>query len=360
MVTILRVTARGALFASLLAVLFAAGIPAADSSLIRLEDGVNELIYDASRSVVTVEAVRMRAPGSPGHEAVQTLIASGLIFDTLGHIIVSASSVVGYDRILIRYDNYILPARLIGVDYFSGLALVTVGRRVGVPVHIGPAKGCAGQMVIALGNAYGVRASPSIGFCAGMRPDGTMQFSAAITSGTVGGGVFDMSGTLMGAISGGIGRDRWAEVGLAVPAAELGGIVNYLVRHGDRVAGWIGVSVADIEITPGVRINYPAALATDGRRRGRVIDRGVMVTRIIPGSPAAQIGLRTGDLLFTIGDHDIASAHELQERVSRSRPGALLTVGFVRNNMPNAVQLRVGRQVQPVLDGAVQYDERRR
>ncbi len=346
MITIATSTARGAVWATLLAVLFATRLLASDSSLVQLEDRVNDLIYDASRSVVTVEAVQTRAPGTAGQEAVHSLVASGLIYDSLGHILVAASSVYGRDRILVHYESKPILARVKGIDYRTGLALLELNRPIGVPARLSLSKGCAGQMVIALGNAYGVRASPSIGFCAGFRPDGAMQFSAPITAGTVGGGVFDLSGNLIGAITGGIGRDRWAEVGLAVAASDLPEIVNWLDHHGDRVAGYAGITVTDIEITPGIEIGAPVSLVSEGRSHGRVVERGVMVTSVVPNSPAARAGLGQGDLLFSINGLDIQSALDMREMVRSSRPGTLMDISFIRDNSPYTTRLEVG-QAQP-------------
>jgi len=221
--------------------------------------------------------------------------------------------------------------------------VLSVGRRIGEPVKVAGRNRCAGQMVIAVGNAYGVRAAPSIGFCAGYRPDGNMQFSATITSGTIGGGVFDLSGNLVGIIIGGRGEDRWAEVGLALPASELAETVRYLCRHGDRHAGYIGIRIADVDISPGIEIPYPAALVTGGRTPGRIVDQGVMVTGVIPGEPAFEAGLQPGDLLFSINGLAINSATHLQEVVRSQPPGSRLDIGFIRHDNPYMVQFDVGQ-----------------
>ncbi len=347
MLTIFRTTAGTGILLCCLAVFFATGASAADSSLIRLEDRINELIYKASRSVVTIEAIRTGASNSssvPGHEPMHTLVASGIIYDSLGHILVAASSVKDRDQIRVRFDNRVLLASLQGVDERTGLALLSVGRSIGEPAHVVPRSGCAGQMVVAVGNAYGVRAAPSIGFCAGVRFDGIMQFSAVITSGTVGGGVFDLSGNLVGVISGGIGRDRFAEVGLAVPAAKISGVVSYITQNGDRHAGWIGVRVADIEISPAIEMTHPTSLVAAGSGQGRLIEHGVLVTNVVPGSPAARAGLQMGDLLFLLDGSTLQSALQLQNHVRNQPPGSPVELGFLRRETPYVVQFKIGRR----------------
>ncbi len=351
MITNRATTARSALLLCLLAVLFSTGpVGAADSSLIELEDRINDLVYRISRSVVTVEAAQPHAfgTGAPGMGAVQTLVSTGIVCDTLGHVVVAATSVVDRDDIVIRCDHHVITARLVGVDYRTGLALLSAENNLGRPAILSRSSQCAGQMVVALGNAYGVRAAPSLGFCAGYRPDGLMQFSAPITSGSMGGGVFDLAGNLVGVIAGSLGQDGSAEVGLAVPAAEIPEIITHLLRHGSRYAGYIGVRVADFELAPGIELDYPAALVSTGPTPGRIIDRGILVTAVAPGSPAARAGLQPGDLLFSINGTAVASAAQLQFIVRDNLPGTRLEVGYLRREVPYVVQFETGRLETPL------------
>ncbi|MEW5995171.1 MAG: S1C family serine protease, partial [Candidatus Zixiibacteriota bacterium] len=251
------VSAAGRAITSLLpAAFFAATVPAADTSLYRLEHGLNELIYQISRSVVTVEGLApVASTQSQTDETIQSLVSTGIVYDLHGHILVSAEAVADRERIQVRFEDQVYSAALRGIDHQTGLAVIHTNRKVGVPATLGSARGCAGQMVIAMGNAYGVRACPSLGFCAGTRPDGTIQFSAPITAGTVGGGLFDLSGSLVGLVVGGIGPSNRPEVGLAIPAHAIPDIVRHLLIEGDRPVGYIGVTTADIEISPPVKLS---------------------------------------------------------------------------------------------------------
>jgi S1-C subfamily serine protease len=328
------------------AVFFSGTVSGADTSLSRLESGLNELIYQLSRSVVTIESstpVSPKAFQGQGDEAVQSLISSGIIYDLLGHILVAAPAVIGRERIVVRFGDEVIPARLRGIDHQTGLAVIHVNRRIGVPASFSSREGCAGQMVIAMGNSYGVPACPSLGFCAGFRPDGTIQFSSPITSGTVGGGVFDLSGNLVGLITGGIALERRLEAGLAIPAHKIPGIVRQILMQGDRPVGYIGITTADIEISPGIKLKPVNLLVNAGISTSRVIERGVMVTAVVPSSPAAQAGLRKGDLLLSMNDSPLRSALDLRNRVRQTFPGTVVKLGFIRNDSPYRVHVEIGK-----------------
>ena len=328
------------------AVFFSLPVSAADSSLYHFEDGLNDLIYRLSRSIVTIEAsdpLPWSEVASTNDAAVFNLISTGLVYDSIGHILAAASTVIGRSRIYVKFEDLIAPAIVVAIDYQRDLALLKSAKRLGQPVNLSRQYGCAGQMLVAMGGAYGLRASPSLGFCGGIRPDGLVQFTAPITSGTVGGGLFSFSGHLIGLITGSMGQGNQSDMGLAVPAQEVGAIAQYLLTRGDRSAGFVGVSSAEIEITPGIEIIPPNQLAATGQNR-EIIDRGVIITNVLPMSPAGRAGLRNGDLLFSINGRRIVSALDLAALVRRSQPGTVVEIGLIRQNNAIFIPLEIGHK----------------
>jgi len=326
-----------------LAVFFSIPICAQDNSLSALESGLNDLVYRLSRSVVTVEASRATVPEAQPTlvtRGAQSLISSGLIWDSAGHVLVSASMIAGYDRLHIFLESHILNARLIGIDYFNEIALLAVDSLEGLPVTISAAHTCAGRMVIGLGNTFGVRASPAIGFCAGARPDGTMQFTFPVTSGGLGGGVFDLSGKLVGLVSGAVGMQN--EVAIALPAYRLPSIVSYLLKHGDRPAGYIGVSASDVEVSSNPAGDLGAMTASTTSPPPNAPHFAVMVTAVQPGSPAMAAGLQSGDILYEVDGNEVGSSLELATFVRLHYPGSRMDVGLVRRGRQLTIPVQVG------------------
>lgn len=328
------------------AVFFSEAAFAAEASLTALESGLNDLIYRLSQSVVTVETskhIPVQSPDGYGDQTVSRLISSGIIYDSGGHVLASASAVASRDQIVVHFADQTIPAKLQGIDYQTGLAVIYINKSIGSPVVFNNSAGCAGQMVIAMGNAYGMQASPSLGFCAGSRTDGVIQFSAPIASETVGGGLFDLSGNLVGVITGGIGSGRWAEAGLAISAYEIPNIVRYLMTHGDRQAGYIGITTTDIEISPGLELTPTHQLINVGAQSSPLIEKGILITSVVPFSPAARAGLKEGDLLFSLNDKPLSSSIKLRNQVRQIPPETIIELGFIRYNRPYRAIVKVGQ-----------------
>ncbi len=320
---------------------------AADSSLVPLETSLQNLVSRLSRSVVTIEAAKSVSQTLPSLQSdgrIFNMIASGVVFDSTGHILAAASSVLNRENIMVIADGQKIPARLVGVDYQTGLALLKTERPVGRPVEALDNYRCIGQLVVAVGNSFGLHASPSLGFCAGARTDGSLQFSAAISSGSIGGGIFDLTGKLIGAITGGIGEGTQAEAGLAVPASELPGIVAYLRTHGDRQAGFLGVTISEIEVAPPLELRSPNVFAGSSRQPYRLIEHGIIVTEVLPQSPAALARVARGDLIISINGDDLFSAVDFLYQIRKARPGTIIQLGLVRQNQLFLANVAVGQR----------------
>jgi len=346
MLTMCSKTARTLVATLLPAVFFSAAVKAADSSLYSLEFGLNDLVLNLSRSVVTVEASTIVASslGGPGDAVYSITLSSGILVDSFGHVLVTARPVIGQDHLTVRFDDRAVPARVLAIDYQNELALLDCPAAIGagLPVDCSDRQSCAGQMVITVGHAYGVRAAPALGFCAGVRSDGAMQFSVQTAPTTLGGGVFDLSGRLLGMVVGRLGANKG--VTLAVPAHLLPALVSELLAHGDRHSGFVGITTQEVEISPPLPLPVNAAMVSYSEKPIVSIDRGLLVTSVVPASPAQRAGLLPGDLIFSVNAMPVNSAAGLSGLVKQSLPGVKLEVELLRRQTYQAVELTVGRK----------------
>jgi S1-C subfamily serine protease len=319
---------------------------AGETPLQQLESGLSDLVYRLSRSVVSIEATRAGSGFLPGtaDQIIQTVVSTGLVIDSTGHILVNATSVVGFDQIQVSAEERSVPGVLEAVDYRQNIAILKSNLPVGEPVRFSEPGVCAGQMVLSVGNDYGLRVSPSIGFCAGSRDDGLLQFSVPIGPNSIGGGVFDLSGKLLGVIVGAPGDGSRAAT--AVPSCRLPEIIKFLLTKGSRQAGFIGVATAQIEVSPPMDFTNGSLSMQAGLR---ALDRGLMIASVLPGSPAARAGIVPGDLVLTFDGEAVSSSLDLASQVSQLEPGTVSSMQVMRHGNPLTVRIEIGqRPVSPV------------
>jgi len=297
-------------------------------SIDRLEHHLQYVIDTAIQSIVTVEAggqSRLDNHHESNLAPARSLISTGVIIDSVGHILTAARSVAGFNRLVVWFNAKPFTARLIGIDYLTGLAMIEASKPIGRPAPISQEQLLRGKLVVAIGNSYGL-SSPGLGFCVGYRQDGTLQFTAPVSSGSVGGGLFGMDGHLVGIVISGIGGEAETQTGAAIPSYKLPEIYQHLARHGDRKAGYLGIQPADIEY-------YESDASSHA---------GVYVAGTVERSPAHIFGLRTGDIIMDFNSRPVTSANELMQYVQKTSPGTMVTMRILRNNKVRGVQVTLG------------------
>ena len=343
--TIMRRIPTAARFSTVLlsAVFFAFSGVNAQESLNGLESGLTDLVYRLSRSVVTVEASRQVPTSRFGSAVDQTFrreTTTGIVVDSNGLVLVAVRPILGYEHLMVRYENRTVPAELVAVDYQTELALLRTREPGGVAPDFDTQHACAGQVVIALGHVSGFRSSPALGFCAGLRDDGVLQFSIPSLGTRLGAGVFDLSGHLLGVVSEGTLNDP--SIVAAVPAYQLTGIVSQLLNQGDRQSGFAGITSQEIEISPGIVLPSGGTMLASAGTRPEIVERGVVVTSVVTASPASRAGLLVGDLVFAVDHMPVNSASGLASLVKHSTPGTQLQVDLLRQGQMMTLPLVVG------------------
>ena len=220
-------------------------------------------------------------------------------------------------------------AGVVGVDRLSDLAVLRATDDTPPPVTLGDAAGLqVGQLVVAIGNPLGLAGSVTAGVVSGLgrslpARSGThtrmiedvIQTDAALNPGNSGGALVDTSVRLVGVNTAvaGVG------LGLAVPInATTRQILATLLEDGYVRRSVLGVAVAPAPLPPGL-----------AERLGRT--QGVRLVQVVPGGPADRAGLRTGDLVVTIGGQPVQDAQTLQRRLFEHPPGRPLAITTFRS-----------------------------
>jgi serine protease Do len=266
-----------------------------------------------------------------GNRREQTMGAgSGFVIDPSG-LIVTNNHVVGHaDKIVVLLtDGTRLPARVIGTDELTDVALIKVQATGPLPaVTFGDSRQVeVGDWVLAAGNPFGLGGSVTAGIVSargrdlGAGPfDNFLQLDAPINPGNSGGPIFNMDGQVI-AVSTAIVSPSGGSVGIgfATPSELVMPIINQLHTSGRIERGWLGVSVENS-------------------------DNGVTVAGVERASPAARAGLRQGDAILAVNGERIEGSRGLIRTVAAVSPGSNVSLTIRRQGREMDVSITVGRR----------------
>jgi serine protease Do len=246
-------------------------------------------------------------------------VGSGFIIDAAGYIVSSDHTVADARDISVTLqDNTVWPARIVGRDPLSDLALLKISVGHSLPhVDWGDSdRARIGDWVLAVGNPFGLGGTVSAGIISARNRDihagpydDFLQIDAAINRGNSGGPAFNLLGEVIG-VSTAIATTSGGSVGIAfaIPSNFAKPLVAELRDHGKVSRGWIGLDLQDV--TP--------ALA---RALGLPKPEGVLVADMTEGGPAAKAGLHQGDVVLSFDGHDIRRLRDLPRLVAAARIG---------------------------------------
>jgi serine protease Do len=263
---------------------------------------------------------------------------SGFIIDPAGFVVTNNHVVGNATRVVVSLqDGTELPARVVGTDDLTDLALLKIDARSRLPSLAWGSSSQArvGSWVLAAGNPFGLGGSVTSGIVSargreiGAGPfDDFLQTDAAINPGNSGGPVFNMAGEVIG-ISTAIYSPSGANagIGFATPSDLARPVIEQLLRDGRVERGWLGVSVQDL-------------VPEDGR----AARRGVLVAGIERNSPAGRAGLRPGDVVVAINGERVETSRALVRNVAAVPPGQTVRLTVLREGRERELPVQVGRR----------------
>ncbi len=274
---------------------------------------------------------------------------TGFIIDDEGHIVTNWHVVDGGDEFEVIFaDGEARPADLVGADEVSDLAVVRVEGDLPPAVPFGESNALEpGQPVLAMGSPLGTftntvtkgiisalgRTFPPT---AGVPTIYTnlIQHDAAINPGNSGGPLFNLAGEVIGVNTLGIPEENGQPVqGLffAIPSDTVQKIAAQLIADGEVQYPYLGVAVAPVTEELAVQENLP-------------ISQGVLVTDVEAGSPAAEAGIREGDVLVALEGVTINRDNSLAEVLFAFAPGDTVQVAVQRGDERLEVDVMLGER----------------
>jgi S1-C subfamily serine protease len=272
---------------------------------------------------------------------------SGVLFRDDGYLMTNAHVVEdGGDVIVVLADGEEHEGEVVGLDHETDIAVVHVdGERLPTAV-LGTAEGLqVGETAVAIGSPLGLRGGPSVtaGVVSALgrrvdRSDGEpalhdmIQTDAPIQPGSSGGALVDATGAVVGITTAIAISEVGAEgLGFATPIDLARAVAEDIVATGEAHHVWIGVEGMDVDA------------GDDGP------DHGALVHRVLPGSPAAEVGLAEGDVIVAVAGRDVATMSALVVALRRQRPGDEVEVVYVRDGRPRTVTVTL--EEKPTGDG---------
>jgi serine protease Do len=276
--------------------------------------------------------------GNGPHELVQGQ-GSGFFVSADGYIVTNHHVVDKAVKVEIVTDTgATLEAKVIGGDAKTDLALLKVDGRADFPfVELADGKPRVGEWVVAMGNPFGLGGTVTAGIVSahgrniGAGPyDDFLQIDAPVNKGNSGGPTFNTKGEVVG-VNTAIFSPSGGSVGIAfaVPASTVKAVVDQLRSNGRVERGWLGVQVQ--AMTPEIA----DSLGLDNAS-------GALVAEAQADSPAAKAGLKSGDVIRSLGSARIEDGRDLARKVAGIGPNASVEVGFVRDGKELKVTLKLG------------------
>ena len=296
----------------------------------RLQPG---LVYvRVQRTVLAKEESPREEPSEPRRST-----GSGFVIDPNGLIVTNAHVVDSAGTIQVRLaDGRRFPATVVGRDSRVDVALLKIegaGRLTVLP--LGDSNRLrVGELVLALGNPFGLEQSVSFGIVSRKGAPLTVaapgfdfiQTDAAINPGNSGGPLVNMSGEVIG-VNSMVARN--GTIGFAIPSNLVKMLLPQLATKGRVDWGWLGVAIAEV--------------TEDDLGRLKLREpKGVLVRSVMPGEPADKGGVRADDVIVGIDGTRLESPRDLQRVVSSTPVGKRVRVVLLREGQETELEVTIG------------------
>ncbi|MGD8569951.1 MAG: Do family serine endopeptidase [Gammaproteobacteria bacterium] len=275
-------------------------------------------------------------------QRLESSLGSGVIVSDNGYILTNNHVVEGADEIQVALrDKRNAEAKVVGTDPESDLAVLKIDLNQLPAITLGKSENArVGDVVLAIGNPFGVGQTVTVGIISAMGRntvglntyENFIQTDAAINPGNSGGALIDPFGNLLGintaiySKSGG-----YQGIGFAIPVKFAIDVMQQLIQNGRVIRGWLGIEVQDI--TPDLAESFNLKNT-----------QGVIVAGILRNGPAANAGLRPGDVIKKINGEEIEDTRQVMNTIAHITPDGDIAIDIMRNGKSMTLKGKVGER----------------
>jgi serine protease Do len=274
----------------------------------------------------------------------QSSLGSGVIVDPAGYIITNNHVIANADEIkIVMSDKREFTGKVVGTDPKTDLAVLKIENgNKGLPtIQWGDSdKLEVGEYVLAIGNPFGLNQTVTMGIVSAVGRanvgiadyEDFIQTDAAINPGNSGGALVNARGELVGVNTAIFSRSGgYMGIGFAVPSNMVRNVMDSLIKSGKVVRGWLGVSIQGV--TPDLAKNFGLSEA-----------KGALVSEVLPGSPAAKAGIKSGDVIVDFDGKEVEDQTALRNIVAETPVGKDVKVKVVRDKKTKTLKVSIGEQ----------------
>src|SRR5262252_4530267 len=269
---------------------------------------------------------------------------SGFFISPNGYIVTNNHVVANAVKVDVLTDSgATLEAKVVGTDAKSDLALIKVDGRSDFPfVKLADASPKIGEWVVAMSNPFGLGGTVTAGIVSAQGRDigsgaydDYIQIDAPVNRGNSGGPTFNLKGEVIG-VNTAIYSPSGGSVGIAfaVPASTVASVIPQLQKDGHVVRGWLGVQIQPVTQDIADSLGLKSAA-------------GALVAEPQPGGPAAEAGLKAGDVITSVDSTAIKDARDLARRIAALEPHKAVALSIIRSGKELTVTVTLGRLPEP-------------
>lgn len=250
---------------------------------------------------------------------------SGVVISEDGYIITNDHVVEGAETVKVTLpDGSIHDAKVIGTDSTTDIAVIKIEVGGLTPVVVGDSDTLIlGEPILAIGNptgtlggtvTNGIMSALNREIVIGNTSMNLLQFSAAVSPGNSGGGLFNMQGNLVGVVNAKSGADNTEGIGFAIPVNTAMRVAEELIDKGFVSRPAMGVTV--VQIVEGDPVASELGYETPG----------VYIQDIMDGGAAQKAGLQTGDRILSAEGMPVQINSDLTGIINQKKVGDTLTL----------------------------------
>jgi len=281
----------------------------------------------------------------------QQSLGSGVIISPDGYILTANHVVEDADEIKVAVgdsDSKKFTAKVVGADPPTDVAVLKIDAKDLPAITLGDSDQLeVGDVVLAIGNPFGVGQSVTMGIISGLGRhygmngyENFIQTDAAINKGNSGGALVDAEGRLVGINTWIATSSGGSEgVGFAVPINLARHVMQSLIGGGKVTRGYLGIVPEDI--TPGLAEGF------------KLPDQnGALVGDVETNTPAQKAGIKSGDVILEINGEKVNDANSLRLMVSEMAPGTNITVKLLRDGQEKTFSIALAELPEETADNS--------